>query len=994
MSLKRCAAVLLTVGTFALGQHSLEPGTTIRIHPAKAASPSEVLTLQSGEAVWLTLEQGDGDLATEVKAPGEPSIAFDAFDSGTDPITVIADKEGRYEVSIRCLEGCQNPAGFTLKTGIVHSTGVRDRQRWEAALLAHRSRGGGRSSADLKAAAIDAGRSATLFEEAGEGECAASALVIEGTAEYSLDEFANAEKAFRKAVELPRRPDLALDADLWNNIGLCRRYLGFPDEALACYLKAKDTWQKIGTRTQGEASTLSNIGVLLCQMGECNQAIRYHLQSIAIFRQFNDSFVSGVAVQNLAAAYGVLGDNRSAAEYFETSLLLLRRAKGGERALARTVMNLGLIRIAQERYEEAQKLEQQALSLISGEDRLKADGLTDLCKVEVLLGNSDVASGHCQSAIAIYRNIHDGIGEGGALHNLGMALMKLARMDEAADRFGEALKIRRANKMPESQIETLTRLAQVETSRGRLKEAAVYASEAVDTAESTRARVTAERLRTSYFAAKQSSYETYIDVLMRLHAERPGAGYDTQAFEMAERRRARTLLDLLGETRSEIRRSASPDLLGRQRALAHRINDLTQQKNALEVENQSPDRQRALAREIDAALRDLELIDSQIRATDPRAAELLSPSPPHLAEIRSLLAENDALVEYALTATRSYAWVLTKSGLHSFVLPPRDRLESLAARVDDLLPEYRARTRDSSMNRRLQSALSALRTAVLGPIIPYLANRRIVVVPDGGLQLVPFAALLGRQRELVELPSAWTLAAKRQNGGSRQTRGRVAVFADPVFDASDPRVRGRAAQTRVGAPPLPRLMFSREEALAIEKLVPETLRYEATDFDASRTAFMSGKWGRYRYAHFSTHAVIDTERPELSSLVFSQVDPKGRRLDGRVRMYELFNLRTNSDLVTLSACRTGVGKQMKGEGLVGLTRAFLFAGAKSVLVTLWPVEDEGTAVFMREFYSRLLGDAKMAPAAALLGAQEAMRANRRWADPYYWAGFVLEGDWQ
>jgi len=191
---------------------------------------------------------------------------------------------------------------------------------------------------------------------------------------------------------------------------------------------------------------------------------------------------------------------------------------------------------------------------------------------------------------------------------------------------------------------------------------------------------------------------------------------------------------------------------------------------------------------------------------------------------------------------------------------------------------------------------------------------------------------------------------------------------------------------------LTRLPFTRDEANAIAKMVGVNERHVQLDFDASRQAATNPELAQYRFVHFATHGILNSAHPNLSGLAFSLVNEEGQPQDGFLRASEIFNLKLAADLVVLSACRTGLGKEIRGEGLIGLTRAFMYAGAARVMVSLWDINDEGTAELMKRFYGNLLGPTKMSPAAALRSAQVSMAADKRWSSPYYWAGFTLQGE--
>lgn len=300
----------------------------------------------------------------------------------------------------------------------------------------------------------------------------------------------------------------------------------------------------------------------------------------------------------------------------------------------------------------------------------------------------------------------------------------------------------------------------------------------------------------------------------------------------------------------------------------------------------------------------------------------------------------------------------------------------------------------------------------------------MLIVPDGALHYIPFAALpdprslngsaLVRANEIVVLPSASVLDVLRQEAADRPLPSeRIAVLADPVFDATDPRVRAAPRSwwrpstpasaeaplddvlrtvRSLGIGRLERLEHTREEAEAIGDLVPDR-RFVALGFDASRETVTSPRLAAYRTIHFATHGLFDPRFPHQSGIVLSMVDPDGKPLDGFLRLSEVYSLRLPVDLVVLSACQTALGEEIRGEGLVGLTRGFQHAGASRVMVSLWSVNDQATTELMKRFYAGFEGDGLPA-AAALRQAQIAMSDDPDWEAPYHWAAFVLHGDWR
>jgi CHAT domain-containing protein len=311
-----------------------------------------------------------------------------------------------------------------------------------------------------------------------------------------------------------------------------------------------------------------------------------------------------------------------------------------------------------------------------------------------------------------------------------------------------------------------------------------------------------------------------------------------------------------------------------------------------------------------------------------------------------------------------------------------------------------------------------------------LKFKRIVIIADGVLQYLPFAALpapgnaarpLLLDHEVINLPSASVLAVQRQQLGNRElpTLG-LAVFADPVFDRNDERV-ARAGKlnflhtaanrnTNVGKDEtgeasqalrdvglevngrIPRLSFSRVEADAILAVTQSLHPLGALDFDASRKRATTENLSRYRYLHFATHGILNSEHPEFSGLLFSMVDEQGKPQNGFLKLVEIYNLNLKADLVVLSACQTALGEEVKGEGLIGLTRGFMNAGARRVVASLWRVDDAATAELMSVFYREMFVNSK-SPAAALRSAQIHISEQKRWRSPYYWAAFTIQGDW-
>ncbi|MCP5113214.1 MAG: CHAT domain-containing protein, partial [bacterium] len=253
------------------------------------------------------------------------------------------------------------------------------------------------------------------------------------------------------------------------------------------------------------------------------------------------------------------------------------------------------------------------------------------------------------------------------------------------------------------------------------------------------------------------------------------------------------------------------------------------------------------------------------------------------------------------------------------------------------------------------------------------------------------------EHELVRLPSASTLAVLReQTAGRKEAENRLAVLADPVFDSDDPRLPEQPASRGPGSSDgtrYPRLPSTRIEAEAIASLAPSGEAMTAIGLNASRALATSEELGRYRIVHFATHSILHHEHPELSGVALSMFDKQGQRQEGLLRLHDIYNLRLPAELVVLSACESYLGKEVRGEGLLGIVRGFMYAGASRVIASLWKVDDLATKELMVRFYRNVF-DRGESPAAALRNAQIAMWQNPDWRSPYHWAAFVLQGEWR
>lgn len=818
-------------------------------------------------------------------------------------------------------------------------------------------------------AALDAfGRSLALRRELGDRRGQALVLNNAGLVHGDLGRTDRAMEMFREAARLARAADddRGLAAAL-NNLGTAHEDQGRYHEALELYRQVREVEQRRGNR-RGEAYALNNLGTVHHRLGQLDEALRYYRHTLELNRETGDRPAEARTLSNLGWTLDKLGRPEEAHARLREALELARELEVPQLE-GSVLVQLGMVARERGEVEDAREFLAAGLALGRrvGLPLLEAAALVEVGSLDAEAGSPETALRELRGGLARYRAAEHPVGEARALFEI----------------------------------------ARVERAEGDLEAALGSLEASLDRVESLRRGVAVLELRSSLFALRRDYHEAHVDLLMLLHERQPEAGWAERAFAAAERARARSLLDLLRESQVEVRRGADPTLLAREDELGRRLNALERTRLQL-LAGGEPDPARLA--ELEAALHEVQAdhrwVRAEIRRSSPRYAALTQPQVPGAGEIRDLLDPDTVLLAYSLGEERSFLWALTADRLTSHELPPRSTVESTARAFHEALS--RGPGGDAAARGRELSAM------VLAPAARRLAGRRLAVVPDGALHFVPFAALAdpatdaGRPvvaaHEVIHLPSsaALRLLRREQEEAGERRDHRLAVIADPVFEPSDPRVSRalaadgeRSAEIRGAEDALDfrRLRFSRREAQRIAALVPPGDRFQALGFDARRAAVSGDRLAPYRYVHFATHGVLRGDFPELSGLVLSLVGPGGEPLDGFLRLHDVYNLDLDAEVVTLSACRTALGQEVRGEGLVGLTRGFMYAGARRVVASLWDVQDRATAEIMERFYRGMIEDG-LAPAAALRRAQLDLWREGRWSEPYYWAPFVLQGDWR
>lgn len=1003
------------------GRHELKGGE----------SRSYSIKLAAGQFLYALIEQQAIDVTVSLFNPdGSPLSVSDSPNDrfGTEPALLIADTTGDYRLEVRAPNPRASAAHYQIKIVALREATATDKQHVAAQRAfdqAQKLRP--QPAATAKRDAIAKYREAIpLFKAADDKYRQTLAVQAIGVAHLQLNEARAALPYFEEALTLAQRiGDQRLEAQIETFLGGTYGDLGEIARSHAHHERARVLAGRAGDNlTQGSA--FNNIGNLHSNAGNYQKALDYFLQALPLFNE--SPARRAITLNNIGVAYSSLGEPERALDYLRQSLEILKAGQD-RNAEALTLNNIGYAYNRLAKYKEARDYYGQSRAMVekTGNRSLEAQTLDLLGATYSDLGEHHKALELHQKALEIQRTAKNVRREAIDLSNLGHVYNLLGQPDKALDHFNQALAIfRNINDLNTAAV-ALEGRARSQQKLGNLADARKDIEESLSLIETVRSRSGSQSLRASYLASKETAYDLYVDLLMQLHAKNPSARHDAEALQASERGRARSLLELLNEAPADIEQGVGVELVKREREIRQAINAKAQRQIQLKAQNGNKQEIETFDKEIRALEDEYRQVQVAIRKASPAYAELTQPQPLGLKEIQQLLEPNTVLLEYALGDERSYLWAVTQDSLKTFALPKGEEIRRVAQQVYESLsarsvtksletPEQR-QSRIAQADAQFRQSSTELARMILAPAIAEFGTKRMVVIADGALQYVPFAALpapgsnqpLILGHELISLPSASSLAIQRQTLANRKPAPKgVAVIADPVFSPRDSRFSSRRSPTAAaddtrliehagsgssGPLNVRRLPFTRQEADRILAVAAGGSNLRAVDFRANRSIATSGELSNYRYVHFATHGYLDTSRAGLSAIVLSMVDERGKPQDGFLRTHDIYNLNLPAELVVLSACETGLGKDVKGEGLDGLTRGFMYAGARRVVVSLWNVNDKATAGLMQHLYVGMLKN-KKTPAAALRAAQIEMLRVKQWQSPYYWAPFVMQGEWR
>ncbi|MDQ2745920.1 MAG: CHAT domain-containing protein [Acidobacteriota bacterium] len=981
---------------------------------ARNGEALEVIADKKGIDIGLSVFSPDGEKICESNAP-------DGF-AGRETVFFAAEKSGSYRVEVVSRRPGNFTGKYTINWTVQKTADAKDAERAAAMKLTGEAREVLQGSENRVEKATEAiaklQKALVTFEKFDDWQNQANTLFqiayITGN-EYGREHEAAA--TYEKALEIWRKIDdeagksicLAHAANELRDSGERERSLAYFNEAVSLNKKLEDK--------ADEAVTLS----FFCRLYNDTQKFQKGFEACRtslLLTQDSDPLTDYYTYLVLGNLSGNTGDRAEALRYTQISLERILSVKNylNPIRLAGVKAGIGGILYENKKYAEAIVYYQESLAVSEAVNRpiFAAAFLTDLGSVYYDLGQFEKSLEYGEKAVVLY-NQFDPRRRAAGLNIVGKSYAALGRKDEARAVFLEAEAFFRQSKDRYAEADTLFNLAELEKSDGNLEAARQYIRTAVNLSEIIRADLLGSNSRSSYLAILKSYYELEVEVLVGLNDKNSFAGFSEQAWREHEKIRARSLLENFLENGLNPNNFAPKNFYAKEGELLEAIAAAELRRTEAE-KTKNVSFQSEAERNLRQSMENYRLLQEDARRDNPQFSAVNQSKEFSFTDVQNSLDDDTALIEFALGKDRSCGWVIRKNSVKMYKLPARDAVNQTAREF------YAALTmRDSGGEQLTLEKSKKLSRQILQPFAGEIAGiKRLIIIADGSLQLVPFAALtftpdadfqpLAATLEIVNAPSFASLVYLLENKKIRQTSPDklLTIFADPIFQADDERLaKNKPAKIKTdsteesaelartlrdfGVERLARLPFTSIEAREIAKFSPQRTVL-VLGADASRRRFLSGDFNSYKILHFATHGFLNQQNPDLSGLVLSLYDEKRQTQNGFLRVIDLYSLRLNADLVVLSACQTGLGKDVDGEGIIGLTRGFMFAGASSVVSSLWKVEDAATAELMKRFYRAMFVE-NQTPSSALRTAQNELRQIPRWRSPNNWAGFTLTGNW-
>jgi CHAT domain-containing protein len=796
------------------------------------------------------------------------------------------------------------------------------------------------------------------------------------------------------------------------------------DEATKSNQAALAIWRQLQA-PEWQAEALISLGFIEYRRGSMQESLVLLGQARELLDAEAEPYKMGQITSGMGEAFVEIGLPETGLVKFKQGLEYFQKAENPRAALV-VSWDIGKASFLMGNYAEALTTLQKTLDGATAMNEIGVAALSHdfLGRTSDALGDQPAALNHFHLALDLYSKLSKRREAARVLALIAQLEQRQGKTKEAETNFRSALATFRALSDRVNESAVLYAMGSEALHDDNIDLAEKYLRQSLDVTENIRRVSTSSDLTAAFSAAVYDRYEGYIECLMRKHQAQPAAGLVARAFEISELARARSLAELLEATQTNLAAGVDPQLAAREKFLRQSLRVKENDKIELLGKNYRPEDLASLERELAQLESQYNQIIETIRARYPAYDQISRPTAWNLQQIQEqIIADDDTvLLEYSLGRERSYVWAVTRDKIMSYELPPQAQINEASQKAYKLLSNPASAQNEIALARATQE----LGHIVLEPVAAELSKHRVIIVADGALNYVPFQLLpspnnpaepLVANYEVNNVPSASILGQLRQETARRQAPEKVlAAFGDPVFPANYAQRKNdnRSAQTTyLPAPENERWQHALRDIEAVgDSVDPSTLQplfyatgelanlrtvagseiLMATGFDATREKLTEADLSKFAILHFATHGILDPKRPENSGLFLSMVDSEGHAQNGFVGLQDIYRLHAPVDLVVLSACRTGLGKDVRGEGLIGLTRGFMYAGASSVVASLWKVDDEATAELMKRFYANML-QGGMPPATALRAAQNSIRQEPQWRSPYFWAAFTLQGEY-
>jgi len=775
------------------------------------------------------------------------------------------------------------------------------------------------------------------------------------------------------------------------------------DEAMSFRQDALIAYEKAGS-VSGQARSRHYIATIHIFRGELTQAMGMLQNALALAREAKAADVESGCLGDLAGLNYLLGDFERATKLYQEALRLI----DNPHRRGWIQVNLGSILAFQGRHEEALSYYQGALTVMRevGDVRTEAKVLQGIGQSYCELEEYSRGLARLDEAVALAREASLPMEEAYALHFKGHGLLDQGQLEEATEALDEASRIAENTGYFDILESTYLGQAMVARARGDHETALKHLEEAVAVIMAVR-RLSggSTSVQSGYFSQAGKSFSELVDLLYEMHQEAPQRGLGSQAFHVAQTAKARSFLDLLAEAEVDLRCRAEVSYQERETELLSAIAAQEQRKV-----NAPSDSVAYLEAEMTRLENQLDLLEAQLREADPRYTELRYPQPCTMEEAQQkVLVDGELLLEFYLGSKASYVWAVSPTSFGFYQLPPREEIETQVHRLLPMLQDFNLLGEHAGY---YVPAARQLYLSLLAPAAAEIATaRRLVIAPDGILHYLPYEALLSDEYsgqdfadlpylvhkvDIAYVPSLTTLTRLRVGSSQSASFTEMLLVGDPSLPTAD---EGSVFAQVAGATSLAPVPYVAEEMAGVMAMIPAERCRVLRGGDASLTAVrLACSEGPYRYVHFATHGLFNEHRPQYSGLVLSPDRNAGD--DGFLATAEIFALDLECDQVVLSACSSALGERIDGEGVVGLTRAFMYAGARSVIAALWDVPGSSTATFMSDFYNQIAttraGDRIHALAETkrrmICGAIDNSQVNATTAHPTFWAAFVFNGD--